>query len=565
MADSDKKKKNAPVTPKTSFRVIPLGGLEEIGKNFTIIECGDDSIIIDCGIKFPDEQMYGVDFVIPDFSYLEERISSVRAIFLTHGHEDHIGSIPYFMKRFGTVPVYGTKLTIGLLKNKLEEHSLTKQASLNVVKYGTVVQVKGFNVEFVTTNHSIPDSSALYIRCEGGSIFHTGDFKVDLTPVDSQMIDLNRMAAIGAEGVDLLMSDSTNAEKAGYTPSERTVGESFRELFTLAGHKRIIIATFSTNVHRLQQIFDVAKQYKRKVAVTGRSLTNTIAVARELKYLKFSDNIMVELSAISGMPDDSLVILTTGSQGEPMSALSRMANGEHRIKITDNDFVIISATPIPGNEKTVASVTNSLVSLGAKVITSGTDIVHVSGHACQDELKLLLALLKPRNFMPVHGEYRMLNIHRDLATSVGVPEDHVFVMKNGDVLEIEGERAQITEHINVGVTLVDGAGIGDIGNIVLKDRKKLSTGGLFVVAAAVNSRGIVSGPDIISRGFIYMRESSALLGEAKELATELITTLVRSGADISTIKSEVKAALDVFLYDRTLRRPIVMPIILKSN
>ena len=509
--------------------------------------------------------MYGIDFVIPDFSYLEEKFDRIRAIFLTHGHEDHIGSIPYYMRRFGSVPVYGTRLTIGLLKNKIEEHGLTKQASLNVVNYGTVVQVKGFNVEFVTTNHSIADSAALYITCKGGSIFHTGDFKIDLTPVNSQMIDLGRMAAIGQQGVDLLMSDSTNAEKSGYTPSERTVGESFMELFALAGRKRIIIATFSTNVHRLQQIFDVAKHYKRKVAVTGRSLLNTISVARELKYLSFPDSIMVELPATAGMPDDSLVILTTGSQGEPMSALSRMANGEHRIKITDNDFVIISATPIPGNEKTVASVTNSLVSLGAKVITSGTDIVHVSGHACQEELKLILSLLKPRNFMPVHGEYRMLNIHRSLAISVGVPEDHVFVMKNGDVLQIEGERAEITEHINVGITMVDGAGIGDIGNIVLKDRKKLSTGGLFVVAAAVNQNGIVSGPDIISRGFIYMRESSVLLGEARELVTELITTLIRSGAEISTIKSEVKSALDVFLYDKTLRRPIVMPIILKSN
>ncbi len=564
------KKKREPkktiVDKGTTFKVIALGGLEEIGKNFTVIECEDDIIIVDCGIKFPDEEMYGIDFVIPDFSYLDDKIDRVRGIFITHGHEDHIGSIPFFLKRFGcSVPIYGTKLTIGLLGNKLTEHKLDKSANLNVVHYGSTITVKGFTVEFITTNHSIADSSALFIKCKGGNIFHTGDFKIDLTPVDNHQINLARMAQIGAEGVDLLIADSTNAEKKGYTPSEKTIGESFATLFSQAGKKRIVIATFSTNIHRIQQIFDAAKHNRRKVCITGRSMLNVVSVAKELKYLKFNDNILIDPAQIAEHQPEQIVLLTTGSQGEPMSALSRMANNEHRLKLNAGDFIIISATPIPGNEKTIAELTNNLVRLGATVITSGTDFVHVSGHACQEELKLIQAIIKPRNFMPCHGEYKMLYAHANIAKKMGLKEDNVFVMQNGDILEIGHDYAKIIDKVNVGITLVDGAGIGDIGNIVLKDRKKLSEGGLFVVAATIDNGKIVSGPEIISRGFIYMRESSDLLHEAKIRCTNVINALLMQRADLSSIRIEVKASLDAFLYDKTLRRPIVMPIIMKSN
>ncbi len=560
---TDKSKKT--IVPSSTFRVIALGGLEEIGKNFTVFECDDDIIIVDCGIKFPDDEMYGIDFVIPDFSYLEGKEDKIRGIFITHGHEDHIGSIPFFIKRFGNKPIYGTKLTIGLLGNKLTEHNLDKNANLHVVHYGSTITVKGFTVEFITTNHSIADSSALYIKCKAGSIFHTGDFKIDLTPVDNQRINLARMAQIGTEGVDLMLSDSTNAEKKGYTPSEKTVGDSFNLLFSQAGKKRIVIASFSTNIHRIQQIFDTAKKYKRKVAVAGRSMLNVLGVAKELKYLKFNDNILIDINTLGQYQDEQIVLLTTGSQGEPMSALSRMANGEHRVKLSSNDFVIISATPIPGNEKTVAEVTNNLVRLGATVINSGSDYVHVSGHACQEELKILQGLIKPRNFMPCHGEYKMLYAHAQLAKKMGLPEDNIFVMQNGDVLEIGEGYSQIVNKINVGITLVDGAGIGDIGNIVLKDRKKLSEGGLFVVAATIGNNRLISGPDIISRGFIYVRESTGLMNEAKTLCQDIINSLLAQNADISTIKSEIKSSLDIFLYGKTLRKPIVMPIITKAS
>jgi ribonuclease J len=438
-------RRRGPAKTKTPcFRVIPLGGLGEIGKNFTVIECENDIIIIDCGIKFPDGDMYGVDFVIPDFSYLDDKITRVRGLFLTHGHEDHIGAIPFFLKRFGDIPIYGTKLTIGLLGNKLTEHRLENSCTLNVVNYGSVVKVEGFQVEFVGTNHSIPDSCALYIKCKGGTIFHTGDFKIDLTPVDNQRINLSRMAQIGDEGVDLLISDSTNAQKKGFTPSETTIGESFNLLFAKAGNKRIVVASFATNVHRIQQIFDAAKTYKRKVVVSGRSMVNVIKVARELKYLKFKDSILVDLKDVNSMPHNQIVLLTTGSQGEPMSVLSRMASNDHRLlKITEDDFVIISATPIPGNEKTVGFVINDLMKLGAEVIYQGASDVHVSGHACQEELKLIQVITKPKNFMPCHGEYRMLVINASLAEKTGVNKDHIFVMENGDVLEICGNKAYV--------------------------------------------------------------------------------------------------------------------------
>ncbi|NLW70782.1 MAG: ribonuclease J [Eubacteriaceae bacterium] len=555
-------------TPRSpqGFRVIPLGGMEEIGKNFTVIECEDDLIIIDCGIKFPDDEMYGIDFVIPDFSYLDNKLNKIRGLFLTHGHEDHIGAIPYFIKRFGNIPIYGTKLTIGLLQNKIAEHKLESEANLNNVHYGSIITVKGFIVEFVMTNHSIPDSASLLIKCSGGTIFHTGDFKIDLTPVDNQKIDLGRIAQAGISGIDLLISDSTNAEKPGYTASESTIGRVFEHLFAQADKKRIIIAAFSTNIHRIQQIFDTAKLYKRKVAVIGRSMVNVVGVAKELKYLKFKDSILVDTSEIGRYLPEQLVLLTTGSQGEPMSALSRMAAGEHRqAKINENDYIIISATPIPGNEKTVAFVISDLIKQGAQVIYQGANDVHVSGHGGQEDLKMILALTKPRCFIPCHGEYKMLYAHSLLAKKLGVKEENVNIMRNGDVLEVTQEGAKIVESLNVGITLVDGSGIGDIGSIVLRDRKKLSEGGLFIVSATIDSKGILAGPSILSRGFIYMRGSADLLNEAKKISAELIAKKIGESASLQDIKSSLKSTLDSYLFGKTMRKPVVMPIVLKVD
>jgi ribonuclease J len=545
-----------------SFRVIPLGGLGEIGKNFTLIECEDDIIVIDCGIKFPDGELYGIDLVIPDFSYLDDKAHKIRGMFLTHGHEDHIGAIPYFIKRYGNIPIYGTKLTMGLLENKIAEHKLEKVANLNVVKYKSVVTVKGFSVEFVVTNHSIADSAALFIKCKGGKIFHTGDFKVDLTPVDNQQIDLGRMAQLGREGIDLLIADSTNAEKKGYTPSESTVGKAFHELFS-GVKKRIVVATFATNIHRIQQIFDAAKFYRRKVAISGRSMVNVVAVAKELRYLKYKDNILIDIKDVDKYPPDQIVLLTTGSQGEPMSALARMAAGEHRqLKITKDDYVIISATPIPGNEKTVANVISDLMKLGADVIYQGASDVHVSGHACQEELKLIQALIHPRNFMPCHGEYKMLHKHAELAKQMGLKEENIFVMQNGDVLEICQNCSGVVGSVDSGVTLIDGLGIGDVGNIVLKDRKKLSEDGLFIIVATLNQEGVVSGPDIISRGFVYMRESEDLLAEAKTICANIIRGHSDNYYDYNVIKNDIKSELEKFLYERTKRRPMILPVLM---
>lgn len=548
--------------PSVGFRVIPLGGLGEVGKNFTIFECEDDIIIVDCGIKFPDGDMYGIDLVIPDFSYLEDKADRIRGLFLTHGHEDHIGAIPYFIKKFGNIPIYGTRLTVGLLTNKLIEHGLDKKANINVVNYRSVITVKGFSVEFIVTNHSIADSAALYIRCKGGKIFHTGDFKIDLTPVDNQQIDFGRMAQLGREGIDLLIADSTNAGKKGYTPSESTVGEVFISLF--AGvKKRIVVATFATNIHRIQQVFDAAKFYKRKVAISGRSMLNVIQVAKELKYLKFKENILVELRDLGNYLPEQIVLLTTGSQGEPLSALSRMANGEHRqLKITQDDCVIISASPIPGNEKTVGNVISDLMKLGADVIDQGASDVHVSGHACQEELKIIQALIKPKNFMPCHGEYRMLAKHAQIAKTMGIPDDKIFVMENGDVLEINGEISKLNGSVQSGITLIDGLGIGDVGNIVLKDRKKLSEDGLFIVVATLNQDGMVSGPDIVSRGFIYMRESEDLLNSAKEICNKIFRAHMDNSYDYNAIKNDIKNELEKFLYDKTKRRPMILPILM---
>ncbi|WP_329379955.1 ribonuclease J [Anaerofustis butyriciformans] len=544
------------------LKVIPLGGLGEIGKNLTVFETEEDIILVDCGLKFPDENMYGIDIVIPEFTYLIEKRNKIRGLFLTHGHEDHIGAIPYLLKQIN-IPIYGTKLTMGLLKNKLVEHKLDESTKLHIVKRGHTVHVKGFSVEFVTSNHSIPDSCALYITSPYGKVFHTGDFKVDYTPVDNQQINLQRMAAIGAQGVDLLIADSTNAEREGATKSEASVGRTFMSLFKEGIDKRIIVATFATNVHRVQQIFDAAKKFKRKVAISGRSMVNVISVAKELKYLKFNDNIMIELNEVDNYPPERVVILTTGSQGEPMAALSRMANGEHRqFKISNEDFVIISATPIPGNEKTVAEVINSLFELGAEVVYQGAEGIHVSGHAQKEELKLMHSIIKAKYFMPAHGEYKMLSKHKELAMELGMKEENIFVMKNGDILEIGPEKAKIKGEVPNGMTLIDGLGIGDVGNIVLKDRKKLSEDGLFIVVVSLTKERVVSGPGIVSRGFVYMRESEELLNGAKEIANKVLDKYKDRLFDYNSIKADMKYDLEKYLYDSTKRRPMILPILM---
>ena len=544
------------------LKVIPLGGLGEIGKNLTVFETEEDIILVDCGLKFPDENMYGIDIVIPEFTYLIEKRNKIRGLFLTHGHEDHIGAIPYLLKQIN-IPIYGTKLTMGLLKNKLVEHKLDESTKLHIVKRGHTVHVKGFSVEFVTSNHSIPDSCALYITSPYGKVFHTGDFKVDYTPVDNQQINLQRMAAIGAQGVDLLIADSTNAEREGATKSEASVGRTFMSLFKEGIDKRIIVATFATNVHRVQQIFDAAKKFKRKVAISGRSMVNVISVAKELKYLKFNDNIMIELNEVDNYPPERVVILTTGSQGEPMAALSRMANGEHRqYKLSNEDFVIISATPIPGNEKTVAEVINSLFELGAEVVYQGAEGIHVSGHAQKEELKLMHSIIKAKYFMPAHGEYKMLSKHKELAMELGMKEENIFVMKNGDILEIGPEKAKIKGEVPNGMTLIDGLGIGDVGNIVLKDRKKLSEDGLFIVVVSLTKERVVSGPGIVSRGFVYMREREELLNGAKEIANKVLDKYKDRLFDYNSIKADMKYDLEKYLYDSTKRRPMILPILM---
>ncbi|MCL1802254.1 MAG: ribonuclease J [Eubacteriaceae bacterium] len=558
--EQNKSKKKA--SDQKNFRVIALGGLEEIGKNCTVIECEDDMIILDCGIKFPDIDMFGVDLVMPDFTYLEGKENRIRGLFITHGHEDHIGGIPYFLQKFPKVPVYGTKLTIGLIRRRLTEHNLDKKANLNVVGYHSTINVKGFSVEFVVTNHSIADSAAFYIRCKGGSIFLTGDFKFDLTPIDGHVVDLPRIAEIGKEGVDLLICDSTNAAKKGYSLSEKVVGEEFANLFANI-KKRIVIATFSTSIHRIQQIFDTARAHRRKVVVSGRSMTNVISVAKELRYLKFKDSILVDIKDLPKYQPEQIVLITTGSQGEPMSALSRMAYGEHRqLTINEDDFVIISASPIPGNEKAVANIISEIMKLGAEVIYQGSGNVHVSGHGCQEEIKLLITLLNPAYYMPCHGEYNMLASNAKLAASLGKEAERIFILKNGDILEVSKEKSAVVGTAPAGIVLIDGLGVGDVGNVVLKDRKRLSQDGLLIVVAAIDETGIISGPDIVSRGFVYMKESEALMRDAKALCERTIANHRRNYSDYNSIKNDVKYELEKFLFDTTKRKPVILPILM---
>ncbi|MBB6630566.1 ribonuclease J [Clostridium algidicarnis] len=550
---------------KEKVKIIPLGGVNEIGKNLTVIEYKEDIIVIDCGLKFPDEDMFGIDIVIPDVTYLIKNKDKVRGIFLTHGHEDHIGALPYVLKQLN-VPIYGTKLTLGIVETKLKEHGLLSTTELIRVSPKDIIKLKSVSVEFIKTNHSIADSVAIAIHTPLGAILHTGDFKIDYTPIDGDVADLSRFAELGRKGVLLMLADSTNVERSGYTMSESTVGETFKNIFSTA-KGRIIVATFASNVHRIQQIITAASKYNRKVAVSGRSMENIVGVATELGYLNFEKDILINIDSINKYPNDQLVIITTGSQGEPMSALTRMAASEHRkVNIIEGDMVIISATPIPGNEKLVSKVINQLFKKGAEVIYEALADVHVSGHACQEELKLMHTLVKPKFFMPVHGEYRHLKQHFELALKLGTPEERMLIMDIGDVVEVSRETIRKNGTVPSGQVFVDGLGVGDVGNIVLRDRKHLSQDGILTVVITIEKEtgNVIAGPDIISRGFVYVRESEELMEEAREVVKKSLKICEeKHSTDWATMKSTIKEGLRVFLYEKTKRRPMILPIIME--
>lgn len=553
------------MTSKTNtLKVIPLGGIGEIGKNMTIFEYGNDIVILDCGISFPEEDMLGIDLVIPDISYLHKNKEKIRGIVLTHGHEDHIGALPYFLKQIN-VPVYGTRLTIGLVENKLKEHTI-ENVKLNCVRPRDRVKLGCFNVEYIKSSHSIADAAALAFHTPVGIILHTGDFKVDFTPINDEVIDLNRFAKLGDEGVLALMADSTNVERTGYTLSEKIVGDTFNSMFSKA-KGRVIVASFASNTYRLQQVINAAYKHGRKLFVSGRSMVNVVSVALELGYLEMPENMLKDLDYINDYPDEEIALLTTGSQGEPMSALSRMATAEHRqIKIKQGDMVIISANAIPGNEKLVSKIIDQLLKRGADVIYQALADIHVSGHACQEELKLIHTLVKPKFFIPVHGEYRHLKQHAILAESLGMKKDNIFICDNGSVLEFTEDSCKISGAVTAGRVLVDGLGIGDVGNIVLRDRKHLSQDGLMVVVVTISkdSEGLIAGPDIISRGFVYVRESEALMEEAKEIVIDILEECEEKNiTDWATLKFKIRSGLKSFLYEKTKRKPMILPVIME--
>lgn len=530
-----------------------------------MFEYGNDIVLVDCGLEFPEDDMLGVDLVIPDVTYLEKNKDKIRGLVVTHGHEDHIGAIPYILQKVN-MPIYATRLTIGLIKNKLEEHKLLSSTKLNVVEQGQTINFGNIKVEFIRSSHSIPDSVMLAIHTPVGTILHTGDFKVDFTPIDDKIMDLGRIAELGNKGILALMSDSTNSERKGYTMSERTIGEVFDRLFQ-NNKKRIVVATFASNVHRVQQIVNSAKEYGRKIAVCGRSMINMIETAREIGYIDAPENMFIDIDMIKNYTDDQLVIITTGSQGETMSALTRMAAGEHKkVSITPNDMVIISATPIPGNEKLVSNVINDLMQIGAEVIYSALENVHVSGHACQEEQRLIISLAKPKYFIPVHGEYRQLRAHAETAKEMGVPAENIFILENGKTLELNKKQAKITTSVPSGKILVDGLGVGDVGNIVLRDRQHLSQDGLIVIVMTMDgSTGeIVSGPDVVSRGFVYVRESETLMDDVKKVINQEVKNFEEEGIrDWSTIKSTLKDDLRDYIFQRTKRNPMILPIIME--
>ncbi len=549
---------------KSKLKIVPIGGMNEIGKNLTAIEYGNEIIIVDCGMAFPDDDMPGVDLVINDISYLEKNASKILGVFVTHGHEDHIGGIPFFLKSIN-VPVYGTRLTLGLIEHKLKEHNMLSKAKLVRVKAGGRVNVSNsLSVEFVRTNHSIADSCALAIRTPLGIVLHMGDFKIDTTPIVGEMIDLARIGELGKEGVLALLSDSTNVERAGFAMSERSVGEKFEQIFQNCT-KRIIVATFASNVHRVQQIIDAAVKNKRKVAVSGRSMENIVELSILMGYMKVPEGVLIPIDNINKYRPNQVVIITTGSQGEPMSALSRMAYSDHRkVEVTKDDLIIISATPIPGNEKAVSNVINELFKIGASVIYRSLAEVHVSGHACQEELKLILALAKPKYFIPVHGECRHLMLHAELAEKVGVDKKNAFVLNNGSVLEIDANGARVAGTVHSGKILVDGLGVGDVGNIVLRDRKHLSQDGLIIVVITISGeeRKIVSKPDVISRGFVYVREAETLIEGIREVAQDSVEIcLSKRTADWATLKNSLRNDVARYIFGKTKRNPMILPII----
>ncbi len=550
---------------KPPIKVYFLGGLNEIGKNFTLYECQGDMVIVDCGLSFPDDDMPGVDSVIPDFTFVEKNWDRIRGVVITHGHEDHIGAVPYLMKKLN-VPVYGTALTIGLIEGKLKEHNVSS-ANLHVAPAGSHIQLGCMDVELIHVNHSIADAVALAIHSPAGTIVHTGDFKIDMTPAEGAMIDLARFAELGKEGVLALLADSTNAERPGFTPTERTVNNSLDSLFLRAEGKRIIVATFASSISRVQMIINCAVKYGRKVALSGRSMVNVMGIASELGYLNIPDGVLIDLNLINRYEPGQLVLITTGSQGEPMSALTRMAFSDHRqVAINPNDFIIISARPIPGNEKTVGAVVDELLKQDCTVIYESMYEVHVSGHACQEELKMMQALTKPRYFIPVHGEQKHLRKHAGLAMDLGMPRENIFIGDIGNVLELSEERMKQLPDVPAGDVLVDGLGVGDVGSIVLRDRKHLSEDGLIVAVCSIDAQSgkVVSGPDIVSRGFVYVRESEALMDEARDLVYNTLEECARNHVrDWSGMKQSIKDELSRFLYQKTRRSPMILPIIME--
>ena len=553
-------------TKKQKLKVFSLGGLQEVGKNITAFEYGNEIIIVDCGVAFPQDDMLGIDLVIPDFTYLQKNKDKFKGVFLTHGHEDHIGSLPYLLRSFD-VPIYGTRLTLGLLENKLKEHNLLAKANLICVQAGDFVTLGNFGVEFIRTTHSIADSVALAIKTPVGTVIHSGDFKIDYTPIQGDPLDLHRFAELGKEGVVLFLCESTNVAQKGYTLSERSVGFIFEQIFEDSKDQRIMVATFSSNIHRIQQIITSAIKHKRKVAVMGRSMENAVRTAGELGYLNIPEGLFIEVSEIKNYTDKQLVIITTGSQGEPMAALSRMAASEHKqVDIKSGDKIIISSSPIPGNEKTVSKVINDLMKKGADVIYEGLMEVHVSGHAKQEEIKLLHALVKPKYLMPIHGEYRHLQTHRDVAVSMGMDKNNVFEMDIGDVLEISEHGAKRAGSVPSGQVLVDGLGVGDVGNIVLRDRKHLSQDGLMIVVVTMEKESgqVIAGPDIISRGFVYVRESENLMEEAKSVVRNALNKCEQNNiTEWSYMKNLIKDTLREYLWQKTKRSPMILPIIME--
>ena len=546
------------------LRVIPIGGLNEIGKNMTVLEYKDDIIIIDCGMSFPEDEMYGIDIVIPDFAYVVKNKEKVRGVILTHGHEDHIGAIPYLLKQIN-VPIYGTRLTLGLVENKLKEHGI--KGNLNTVAHGDKVQLGVFNAEAIRSTHSVADAICWCIETPVGRVFHTGDFKIDYTPIGGAPMDFARLAELGSKGVQLMLCDSTNATRPGYSMSEQTVGITLENIFRNS-ETRIIIATFSSNVHRVQRIIDNAVKVGRKVAISGRSMVNVVNIAMELGYLTVPANVLVDINKTKNIPDKELVIITTGSQGEPMSALARMASNDHKaVTIKKGDMVILSSSPVPGNEKTVSNVVNKLFEKGAEVIYSDIADIHVSGHACEEELKLMHSLIKPKFFMPVHGEYRHLKRHAQIAESLGEDPDNIFILENGNVLNVTANKAEILkEEVPSQAIYVDGLGVGDVGNIVLRDRKLLSESGLIIVVAAIDrsSGTICSGPDIISRGFVYVRENENLIEQARNLVANTLNKCCDENIkDWNALKSAVRDDLRSFIYKQTKRSPVILPIFLE--